>query len=151
MANKLISSNQKGMTLIVRSICRLIAGLIFLYGIYIVAHGHLTPGGGFAGGVIIAGAFVLLVLALGSDETSSEIRKWRSSVGESLGILAFWLLALLGFLWVKVFFFNFLGKGRPFHLFSAGIIPLCNLGIGVEVASALFAIFLVLAVFKREN
>ena len=44
----------KGMTVIVKTITGLISGLILLFGIYIVAHGHLTPGGGFAGGIIIS-------------------------------------------------------------------------------------------------
>ncbi len=41
--------NQAGMTLIVKTITRLTVGLILLFGIYIVLHGHLSPGGGFAG------------------------------------------------------------------------------------------------------
>jgi len=138
----------RGMTLIVKTITRLISGLIFLYGIYIVLHGHLTPGGGFAGGVIIAGAFVLLVLAEGSDEVRTEIRKWRASFSESLGIFIFWLLAMLGVFAGTFFFLNLLPKGKPLHIFSAGEIPLCNIGIGIEVGAALFAIFITLAVLK---
>jgi len=44
--------HEKGMSLIVKTITRLTVGLILLYGIYIVLHGHVSPGGGFAGGVI---------------------------------------------------------------------------------------------------
>lgn len=139
----------KGMTLIVKTIARLISGLIFLYGVYIVLHGHLTPGGGFAGGVIIAGAFILLILSEGSGEASSEVKKWRASIGESSGIFIFWLLAMLGFFAGSLFFLNLLPKGKEYHLFSAGIIPLCNIGIGLEVAAAIFAIFITLAVLKR--
>ena len=138
----------KGMTLIVKTIARLISGLIFLYGVYIVLHGHLTPGGGFAGGVIIAGAFVLLILSEGSKQTSSEIKKQRASIAESSGIFIFWLLAILGFFAGSVFFLNLLPKGKEYHLFSAGIIPLCNIGIGLEVAAAIFAIFITLAALK---
>lgn len=138
----------KGMTLIVKTITRLIAGLILLFGIYVVLHGHLTPGGGFAGGVIIAGSFVLLFLAYGSEETKNEMGKWGASLGESLGILIFWLMAMLGIFAGTYFFLNLLGRGEPLHLFSAGIIPLCNIGIGIEVAGALFAIFISLAVLK---
>ena len=54
------------MTTIVKKVTQLVSGIIFLYGIYVITHGHLTPGGGFAGGAIIAGAFILLVLAYGS-------------------------------------------------------------------------------------
>jgi multicomponent Na+:H+ antiporter subunit B len=59
----------KGMTIIVKKTTQLIAGLVFLYGIYIIIHGHLTPGGGFAGGVILAGSFILQILAFGSEFT----------------------------------------------------------------------------------
>jgi multicomponent Na+:H+ antiporter subunit B len=57
----------KGMTIIVKKTTQLIAGLVFLYGIYIIIHGHLTPGGGFAGGVVLAGSLILQILAFGSD------------------------------------------------------------------------------------
>ena len=139
------------MTKIVKTIARLIAGFIFLYGIYIILHGHLTPGGGFAGGVIIAGSFCLLVLAEGAQETKAELMKARASLSESMGIFLFWLVGLNGLLAGGYFLWNFLGKGQPFKLFSAGIIPLCNIAIGIEVAAALFAIFITLTVFKKEE
>jgi len=137
----------RGMTFIVRTVARGMAGMIFLYGIYIVLHGHLTPGGGFAGGVMISAAFILTFLAGGSIEQIAEAKKWRSSLAESLGIFAFWALAFIGLIG-GMFFLNFLGKGKPFHLFSAGFIPLCNIAIGIEVAAALFAIFVTLAILK---
>ena len=56
-----------GMTLIVKTITRLLFGFIILYGVSIVLYGHLTPGGGFAGGVILACGFILLVLSFGRD------------------------------------------------------------------------------------
>lgn len=138
----------RGMTLIVKTIARLLAGPIFLYGVYIVLHGHLTPGGGFAGGVIIAGSFILLLLAFGSSKAFAEENKMRASIGECLGIFIFWLLAMLGTFVGAPFFLNLLGKGEPFNLFSAGIIPLCNIGIGIEVGAALFAILITLAVLR---
>ena len=136
------------MSVIVKTVARLIVGVIFLYGIYIVLHGHISPGGGFAGGVIIAGAFVLLVLAEGSPEMQSELRKNAATIGESVGILIFLGLAAAGLLFGN-FLFNFLIKGNPIELFSAGIIPLCNIAIGVEVSSALFAVFITLAILKK--
>jgi len=138
----------RGMTPIVKTVTRGMAGMIFLYGIYIVLHGHLTPGGGFAGGVMVAAAFILVVLAKGSPEAVTEAKKQRSSVAESLGIFAFWALAVIGLIGGTFFFYNFLTKGRPFRLLSAGFIPLNNIAIGVEVAAALFAIFITLAVIK---
>jgi multicomponent Na+:H+ antiporter subunit B len=51
----------KGMTIIVKKTTQLIAGIVFLYGIYVIIHGHLFPRGGYAD-VIIAGSFILLIL-----------------------------------------------------------------------------------------
>ena len=140
-----------GMTMIVKRISQLMVPSIFLLGIYIVLHGHLTPGGGFAGGVLIAGCFVLLVLAYGSEEVKSEARKWRASFSESLGIFLFWFLALLGMIQGTYFFYNVVAKtnpGQPNMLFSAGIIPLSNIAIGIEVGAALFAIFITLVILR---
>lgn len=141
----------RGMTIIVKRITQLMVPSIFLLGSYVILHGHLTPGGGFAGGVLIAGCFVLMVLAYGLEETKSEMQKWYTSFSESLGIFIFWFLAILGLVQGTYFFVNTIAKNNPGHpgqLFSAGIIPLCNLAIGIEVAAALFAIFLTLAVLK---
>ena len=57
--------HDKGMSVIVKTITRFTVGLILLYGIYILTHGHLSPGGGFAGGVISALSFIHLMLAYG--------------------------------------------------------------------------------------
>ena len=51
----------------------------------------------------------------------------------------------------KVFLFNFLPKGTPGELLSAGVIPLYNLFIGIEVAGAILTIFLALVIFKEES
>jgi multicomponent Na+:H+ antiporter subunit B len=124
---------------------------IFLLGVYVVLHGHLTPGGGFAGGVLIAGAFVLQILAFGSDERRSRALNWNATVFESLGLSLFWFLALLGLIEGVPFFVNVITKsnpGLPYRLFSAGIIPLCNVAIGIEVAAGLFFVFMCLAILK---
>ena len=137
-----------GMSLIVKRITRYTVGLIFLYGIYIVLHGHLTPGGGFAGGVIIALSFIHIVLAFGKKEAVKNIPGKILSIGESLGGLFFLSLGLLG-LTGGFFFYNFLCSiGEPFRLFSAGTIPLCNIAIGLKVGAGLFAIFMALSVFR---
>ena len=126
----MIDNPKTGMTLIVKTITRLTVGLIMLFGIYIILHGHLSPGGGFAGGVIVALSFVHLMLAFGKDVAVARISKNTASNLESIGALMFLSIALLGFLGGS-FFLNILPKGTPFNLFSAGIIPLCNIAIGI--------------------
>jgi multicomponent Na+:H+ antiporter subunit B len=141
--------HDKGMSLIVKVITRLTVGLILLFGIYIVLHGHVSPGGGFAGGVIIALSFVHLMLAYGKDVALKKLPKTAMSFFEGMGAILFLSIALLGFTG-GYFFLNFISKGESFRLFSAGIIPLCNIAISLKVGAGLFAIFVVLVLLKFE-
>ena len=146
----MINNPKAGMSLIVKTITRLTVGLILLFGIYIVLHGHLSPGGGFAGGVIIALSFVHLMLAFGKDVATNRITKNIASNLESIGALMFLLIAILGFFGGS-FFLNLLSKGRPFELFSAGTIPLSNAAISLKVGVGLFAIFLALVILDKSK
>jgi multicomponent Na+:H+ antiporter subunit B len=131
------------MSLIVKTVTRLTVGLILLYGIYIVLHGHLSPGGGFAGGVILALSFIHLVLAFGKDVALRKISESMQAFLECAGAILFLTLALIGFVG-GYFFLNVLPKGNPFELFSAGIIPPCNIAISLKVSAGMFSVFLVL-------
>jgi multisubunit Na+/H+ antiporter MnhB subunit len=142
---------RKGMTLIVKKTTQLIAGMIFMYGIYVIIHGHLTPGGGFAGGVIIAGSFILVTLAYGGDFMKLLKEESGTTIIESFATIMVILVAVAGFLFgTKIFFNNFLPKGTVGHLVSAGVLPLYNIFVGAEVAASIFIIFLSLIIFKEE-
>ncbi len=150
----MINSRQEdsaGMSLIVKTVTRAMAGLILLYGIYIVIHGHISPGGGFAGGVIVALSFILLMLAFGKDLALKKVSAPMASLFESIGAVIFLAIALAGFTGGYFFLNFFTDKGKPFTLFSAGIIPLCNIAISLKVGAGLFAIFIVLVVLKSTT
>ncbi|MBU4312701.1 MAG: hypothetical protein KJ706_08295 [Candidatus Omnitrophica bacterium] len=136
-----------GMTLIVKTITRLTVGLILLFGIYIVSHGHVSPGGGFAGGVIIALSFIHILLAFGKEVALKRISYNVASFFESLGAIMFITLALLG-IGSGYFLLNFISKGEPFRLFSSGLIPLYNVAISFKVGAGLFIIFVILVTFR---
>ena len=97
----------KGMSVIVKTVTRWVKVFIFLYGIYITITGHLTPGGGFAGGVIIACSYMLLTLAYGKDFAFKRLGSRTASGLDSLGALLFLTVALFG-----------LGFGGIFSLIS---------------------------------
>jgi multisubunit Na+/H+ antiporter MnhB subunit len=142
----------KGMTIIVKKTSQLIAGMVFLYGIYVVIHGHLTPGGGFAGGVIIAGSFILVTLAYGGDFLKLIKEESRTTIVESMATILVIMIAVSGLLFgTKIFFNNFLPKGIVGNLVSAGVLPLYNIFVGTEVAASIFIIFLSLIIFKEES
>jgi len=138
---------RSGMSLIVKEVTKLVTGFIALYAAYIVLYGHLTPGGGFVGGVILACGFILTVLAFGKDFANRMITDAGAKVWDVFGASLFLLVALVGYR-AGVFFANFLPHEGNFRLFSAGTIPLCNVAIGIKVAACILGVFLALSVFR---
>ncbi len=75
--------------MIVKTVCGWLKGFILLYGIHVILYGHLTPGGGFAGGVIAAAAFVLILLAEGEQAALQCFSRKAASTWDSVGVLVF--------------------------------------------------------------
>ena len=141
----------KGPSIVVKTVARWVVAFIFLYGLYIVAYGHLSPGGGFAGGVILACAFMLEVLAWGKGSALAAFPFRIAKRLDSAGALLFLALALLGFLFAGGFFVNVIQKlspGRPLALFNGGIIPLSNIAIAIKVCASLFLVMVVLSALR---
>jgi len=146
---------KRGMSLIVKTIARWVVGFIFLYGIYTMVYGHLTPGGGFAGGVILACAYILIMLAYGRGFAFRNL-DWRIARAlDSVGGILFLTLGVLGMILLMddgaFFFVNFIQRslpGEPFHLFNAGTIPIGNLVIGIKVMGAVFVGFALLSMVR---
>lgn len=134
----------KGMTVIVKTIASWVKVLIILFGIYIIIFGHLTPGGGFAGGVILASSYVLLMLAFGREFAEENLSLPLASKLDCFGAFGFAMIAVLGFVFGGTFFVNFLVEkyGQPLELLSAGTIPLSNIAIGLKVGASLFLVIL---------
>jgi len=127
---------KKRASLILRTGSRILFPLILLFGAYIFIHGHLTPGGGFQGGAIIASGFLLMYLAFPRE----SINKRTSSIVESLSGLIFVGIGLFGLVFSGYFLTNFLPKGIPNTLFSSGIIPIIYIAIGLKVGFELTGI-----------
>jgi multicomponent Na+:H+ antiporter subunit B len=145
----------KGMTVIVKTISSWVKMLIFLFGIYIVITGHLTPGGGFAGGVILASSYILLLLAFGREFVEKNLSLGVASKLDCVGAFLFALIAILGLVYGGTFFVNFLYQkylpGGALNLISAGTIPLSNIAIGLKVGASLFLVVLALSIFRPEK
>ena len=140
----------KGMTVIVKTVASWVKVLIFLFGIYIIIFGHLTPGGGFAGGVILASSYVLLMLAYGRKFAEENLSLPVASKLDCVGAFLFALIAILGLVLGGSFFVNFLYQkylpGEPLNLISAGTIPFSNIFIGLKVGASLFLVILALSI-----
>ena len=143
------------MSKIVKTIASIAFPFSMIYGLYVIAHGHLTPGGGFQGGAIVASACAMILVAFGSQWTIKKIKEKRLSMLESVGAISFIVLALLGLVFAAVFFNNFL-VGSDFlfgiiptmgiaNINTGGVLPLMNFAVGLKVIAGLFVIVLVMA------
>ena len=111
--------------------------LLFLFGIYVFLHGHLSAGGGFQGGVIIASAILLGVLSRVSYTINDKIVLFV----DSFAGLTLVILATLGVVYAGGFMDNrYIGLGEYGQLFSAGAIPFIYSFIGIKVGSMLTGI-----------
>ena len=103
-------------------------------GLDVVAHGHLTPGGGFQGGVLLAAGLHLLYIT-GSFRALDRLRPVNAvAVGEALGAAAFAGIGVAGTIAGGAFLLNTVPTGARGQLLSAGTVPLLNVAVGVAVA-----------------
>lgn len=122
---------------IIKSTTRLMMPFIQMFGLYVIFHGHLTPGGGFQGGAVIGGSMILLVVVYGMGEGTKRASHDISVIFEAFAMG----FALAGFIGIFLGY-NFLSNkiagvpvGIPGNIFSGGIIFMINIVIGFKVAS----------------
>ncbi len=113
----------------------IILPLILLFGAYIFIHGHLTPGGGFPGGTVIALGVLLLMLADNEFKVTGFVKHIEQLAGAGYVIVGLLGMALGG-----VFLINFLPTGVIGNLFSAGVVPIVYVIIGFKVGAELSGI-----------
>lgn len=107
--------------------------LLLLVGFYIILHGHLTPGGGFQGGVILAAAFFIPLLA----RPGTPVNHGGISLIEGLSGAAFIIIGLMSLYQGHAFLQPMLEKGQIGALLSAGSLPLLYLAVGLKVGAEL--------------
>ncbi len=117
--------------------------LTVLFGIYVVTHGQITPGGGFQGGVILASAPLLLYLCAEFKELRRALPLRLVAVSESIGAAAYILVGGLGLTMGGVFLQNLLPLGPNGSVNGGGIVPLIDVGVGLEVSGGLSLVLLV--------
>jgi multicomponent Na+:H+ antiporter subunit B len=111
---------------------RFLVPMILLLGVYVFVNGHLTPGGGFQGGAIVASGMLLLLLA----DPLKQYSHGLISVIESLAGLLYVAIGLAGLFLAGGFLDNrFLPLGTLGELASAGAIPLIYSLIGLKVGA----------------
>ena len=148
------------MGLIVKTMARATIPLIGIFGAYVVSHGHLTPGGGFQGGVVLASAALVVLVSFGYRLAENMYKKYKTlySPLEAFGGILFITAAAIGF--SVAFFYNYLWTSRtlfggtPGTLWSGGMLPIMNIAVGLKVATGfagVLALFFIYTYRKSEG
>lgn len=131
-------------TIIVSQTTNFIIPFLAVLGVHLIFFGHLSPGAGFVGGVIMATIPILLTTTYGVEFSEYKFKPAKKKVLEDIGAIGFILLGLLGVLTGSNFLANGqanFGPGNTGELISAGLIPYLNLMIGIKVGAGLAIIF----------
>ena len=130
--------------IIIKTVARVFIPFIQLYALYVIMHGHYSPGGGFQGGVILGASLVLLVITHGLRARRTRISERGITILSSTGVLIYagigaLCLPLLG---------NFLDYSALAKIFNVGEAQARSLGIlGVEIGVAFTVMAVMFSVF----
>ncbi|MDD1648634.1 MAG: sodium:proton antiporter [Methanomicrobiales archaeon] len=142
------------MSKIVRLSADIMYPFVVIFGLYVIMHGHITPGGGFQGGAVVATGAALVIVAYALHDVKAMIPKVLLYLQESMGLLLFIGAGLAGMLLAFPFFFNWLANSgslfgmpvpfgpNPGELNTAGFLPIMNIAVGIEVWGGLTLILL---------
>jgi len=129
--------------MVLEMVARLLIPMVQLFGLYVLLHGHLSPGGGFSGGTIIAASLIFYSLVFRFSGRKHRLQHDTSLLFEAGGALLYIVLGLVGI----GFGYNFLTNGGVFplgqagKLWSSGMIAIITLGLGGKVAGTIFTLF----------
>ena len=122
--------------------CRFFLPIIIAFGIYVILHAQLTPGGGFQGGVIMASAAVFLYLAGQFAVLRRVSPNALLEAADSLGAGGYVLIGLAGLASGAAFLQNILPLGPVGQVYSAGTIWAISIAVGLEVSAAFVLLML---------
>lgn len=107
---------------------------VFVYMFYVILHGHLSPGGGFQGGVLMVAAIAFMYMGYGYEGTAKCINRGFLHKFEGFASIAYIFFAMLGVLGGAYFCQNIIfDHGNIGDLYSSGTIFYMNLTVGAKV------------------
>ncbi len=142
---------------VVQTTCRFVMPLMQLFALYVIAHGHYSPGGGFQGGVILGASFIFYAISFGVPKAIERFFKEKRQILAFLGVFIYGGVGALCFLLKGKFLeYSFLSKIFPFDRVMAhsyGVLFI-EIGVAITVTIVMFTCYLFLATgnsFDDEN
>lgn len=131
---------------ILQKVAFILVPLIFIFGIYVILNGHLSPGGGFSGGAIIGAGMILYVSAYGFDKMQRFFNEKTYTIVKVTALVTYCIVISYYLYMGANDLENHISLGTPGMIFSAGIILWLNIFVGTEVACTMYAFY---ALFRR--
>ncbi|MFH1673813.1 MAG: Na(+)/H(+) antiporter subunit B [Pseudomonadota bacterium] len=129
---------------IVKTLSRLLIPFMQIYALYVIAHGHYSPGGGFQGGVILGASIILLVITYGLDNTLRRMTERLNTILCSAGVFIYGGIGLL----CLILGGNYLDYAELDQILHVGVAQARSLGIlGVEVGVGLAVMAVMISIF----
>lgn len=155
------STGKNGMSPILKVLTLPIAIFMICLGVVTILGGHITPGGGFQGGAMIAGGIIFCVLVYGVNNSPIQMSHEFISSIETCGALAYIFIGLAGLFFGGYFLYNLGANVYDFtnpaiatlfkypDVTNAGILPYLNIFVGIKVLVGLSAIVIAFSQFKK--
>ncbi|MBQ0027909.1 MAG: hypothetical protein KBS96_04830 [Lachnospiraceae bacterium] len=131
---------------ILRLVASFLCPIIFIFAIYIMLNGHLSPGGGFSGGAVLGAGMILYVNAFGFKKTQRFFNEQIYKVAKITALCMYGLIGSYFYITGANGIANHIPLGIPGHILSSGIILPINVAVGLEVACTMYAFY---ALFRR--
>lgn len=131
---------------ILQTVASVLCPIIFIFGIYVILNGHLSPGGGFSGGAIIGAGMILYVNAFGFKKTQRFFNEEIYKVAKISALCVYGLIGSYYYITGANGIANHIPLGIPGHILSSGIILPINIAVGLEVACTMYAFY---ALFRK--
>lgn len=131
---------------ILQGIAFVLCPIIFIFGIYVILNGHLSPGGGFSGGAIIGAGLILYTSSFGFHRTQRFFDEHVYKIAKITALCMYGLIGTYFYVTGANGLENHIPLGIPGHILSSGIILPINFCVGLEVACTMYAFY---ALFRR--
>ncbi len=139
-----IKTSKFGESLIIETSIRLMVPFIQLFGLYVIVHGHYSPGGGFQGGVILGASFILIALGFDLKTSTLRLKEKANIILGNVGVLIYTgvasLCAVVGGLFLDYSALDVLVPLGAIEWRSFGIF-LVEVGVGLAVMSIMLSLF----------
>ncbi len=133
--------------IILKRLAVIVLPFVSMYGFYVILHGHISPGGAFAGGIILGLSLIAYSTIFGLEEGMKKMPEKVLVITESYGTLWYVIMGLIGIFKGVPFLANKLAGidlGVPGSLSSSGLVSWIGIGVGIRVASTIVTLFFTL-------